>query len=619
MHRLLTITLLVIPLFCQGTSILSIGPGFDSLRLDDKLSVAVGDSITSLYKPYTKPRYRTGFGKQTHWLRFGLYGTDSLRNDLVIEFANPFIEEFQVHLTRTKEGPGPGASISSESFPVTGADFRYRERPADYRFFHFPFSIEPGERIDFLVRIENRGQNRIIPMNLWSSDRLHKDKEVRSIYLSSYMGMVGLIIVYGFIILYVAKTDVRWYYLSYLFLGSVLIACYTGLAFQFVWPFSTYLHEISVPLFSNLALLSAFLLVQRLFRLRQFYPIINRWLDLLVLFLIAAIAGTFFIPFFPEGLLIFNRVTNDALIAISAATFIVVPLIIFFINRQPDPIYFFLAIVLNAASVIQGSLENMDLIQLRIGPEPFLWLGLITVNIALTLIVLSRVRKSVTRSASLAEDMALRQKSNMFTLLQREALLRRRISEEISDKIGMRIRSIDERMRSMSRRVQEPALKQGLLRTIDALVESGKALSGIASNRIPSNLLELGLLGAIKEIAQPIEQSGTKVELRHPQKKMVESLDLIYQFTIFRIVQGLLNNVFKHAAAKRVSINFKLADQSLELIITDDGAGFSDKDPHGGRGLNIIKKRVESLGGTLMIDSKPRIGSRCEIQMPIKF
>jgi len=73
------------------------------------------------------------------------------------------------------------------------------------------------------------------------------------------------------------------------------------------------------------------------------------------------------------------------------------------------------------------------------------------------------------------------------------------------------------------------------------------------------------------------------------------------------VTRAALANVAKHAAAKSVKIRLHGADDLTTLEIEDDGRGFAaDQPPKKGRfGLSGMRDRVEMLGGTFDIQSRP--------------
>jgi signal transduction histidine kinase len=86
----------------------------------------------------------------------------------------------------------------------------------------------------------------------------------------------------------------------------------------------------------------------------------------------------------------------------------------------------------------------------------------------------------------------------------------------------------------------------------------------------------------------------------------------------FRIVQEALTNALKHAKAKNIIVKGNINTQNkYELSIEDDGRGFQPELTKKGYGLKNISKRMNELGGTLDIDSKPGIGTTIKVTWPI--
>jgi signal transduction histidine kinase len=91
---------------------------------------------------------------------------------------------------------------------------------------------------------------------------------------------------------------------------------------------------------------------------------------------------------------------------------------------------------------------------------------------------------------------------------------------------------------------------------------------------------------------------------------------------LFRIAQEALNNVVKHARAGLASLTLDLADPSrATLIIADDGIGFDPAQVRaqtGHLGLTSMEERVQALGGSLNIDSRPGQGTRLTVEIALE-
>ncbi|WP_051764561.1 sensor histidine kinase [Saccharothrix syringae] len=68
----------------------------------------------------------------------------------------------------------------------------------------------------------------------------------------------------------------------------------------------------------------------------------------------------------------------------------------------------------------------------------------------------------------------------------------------------------------------------------------------------------------------------------------------------YRVVQESLTNAVRYApGATAVVVEFRRAERSLELTVTDDGAGGDRPAQGSGAGIRGMRERVEALGGTL--------------------
>ncbi len=84
----------------------------------------------------------------------------------------------------------------------------------------------------------------------------------------------------------------------------------------------------------------------------------------------------------------------------------------------------------------------------------------------------------------------------------------------------------------------------------------------------------------------------------------------------YRITQELLTNVIKHSKATKVEVIIKEKKAELQLVIEDNGVGWS-LDRQTEDGLRSIKDRLKVLEGVIKIDSKENKGTKIEISIPV--
>jgi two-component system nitrate/nitrite sensor histidine kinase NarX len=88
-----------------------------------------------------------------------------------------------------------------------------------------------------------------------------------------------------------------------------------------------------------------------------------------------------------------------------------------------------------------------------------------------------------------------------------------------------------------------------------------------------------------------------------------------------RIIQEALTNVRKHTRADKAYVS--LAENEGEFILTveDNGQGFklekSQENESGHVGMQIMRERAESLGGSMEISTQPGRGTKITVRAPL--
>lgn len=86
----------------------------------------------------------------------------------------------------------------------------------------------------------------------------------------------------------------------------------------------------------------------------------------------------------------------------------------------------------------------------------------------------------------------------------------------------------------------------------------------------------------------------------------------------FLVIKEALTNALKHARASEVKVQAKIAGDSLELVVQDDGQGFDPAlpPPPGKRhGLGNMRRRADAMGGSLAVQSRPGEGTTVRLSV----
>lgn len=125
-----------------------------------------------------------------------------------------------------------------------------------------------------------------------------------------------------------------------------------------------------------------------------------------------------------------------------------------------------------------------------------------------------------------------------------------------------------------------------------------------------------GLINAIEMEMEWLEKMGNYTVIKNikSDKKTNSKKDLI----ILRIVQELFNNIIKHAQAKTIKVDLNVKNNTLHMMISDDGKGFDrlDHSNYEGIGMHTIKKRIDILEGEIKYMSAESKGTTVSITIP---
>ena len=138
----------------------------------------------------------------------------------------------------------------------------------------------------------------------------------------------------------------------------------------------------------------------------------------------------------------------------------------------------------------------------------------------------------------------------------------------------------------------------------------------------PPILYELGFRPALEWLADRMrDHHGIVCRVRDDERP--KPLDNDVMIVLFQAVRELLNNVAKHAKARRVEISLRRENDRIQIHVKDNGVGFDTSvigvhvSQTGGFGLFSIRERLRLFAGQLAIESAPGCGTRITLEAPL--
>ena len=154
-------------------------------------------------------------------------------------------------------------------------------------------------------------------------------------------------------------------------------------------------------------------------------------------------------------------------------------------------------------------------------------------------------------------------------------------------------------------------LKQVLRDSVDdlrAVIDSLEPLEGDLVSVLATLRFRLG---------KRLELAGIALEWDMHDLPPLKWLGPPQALQLMRIVQEVLTNVLKHAAASHMRISARCSELYIEVCIADNGRGFDVATTSTGRGLRHLRQRAASLHGSVLIDSGPGSGTTVRLLLPV--
>lgn len=198
---------------------------------------------------------------------------------------------------------------------------------------------------------------------------------------------------------------------------------------------------------------------------------------------------------------------------------------------------------------------------------------------------------------------------------------RLRLARELHDDTIQELIALQQRVQLAEKAVQDPGAAQ-LLRELEHLsagtIENVRRLTRALR---PIYLEDLGLVTALEMLGRETTQpDALEVEFRSVgnERRLPRDVEL----ALYRIAQQALNNVVRHAQARRATLEIAFSEAGIRLEVIDDGIGFTpprsptEFAPSGHFGLLGMRERADLIGARLEVHSEPGGGTRLSVRLP---
>lgn len=139
-------------------------------------------------------------------------------------------------------------------------------------------------------------------------------------------------------------------------------------------------------------------------------------------------------------------------------------------------------------------------------------------------------------------------------------------------------------------------------------------LSDLIRTLRPLELSEHSLMEAIQQYLEDWKRQTHIAAVLEQEGKGTLSPDA--EQAVYRIFQEALSNISRHSDATALSLSISYPNNTMELVIHDNGRGFNVEDVKRGIGLNSMRERAESCGGKFKLRSSAN-GTKIKVTIPV--
>ncbi|WP_279607922.1 PAS domain-containing sensor histidine kinase [Paraburkholderia phenazinium] len=196
---------------------------------------------------------------------------------------------------------------------------------------------------------------------------------------------------------------------------------------------------------------------------------------------------------------------------------------------------------------------------------------------------------------------------------------RKRIAMEIHDELGQLLTALKMDVSLLKMRLSGDPDVVKKTDDMRELVEKTIWMVRNVANHLRPAALNFGIVSALEWLVEDFgRRNSIPCQLRINGREPV--LPDAHATAVFRIVQASLTNVARHAGATRADVTLTHTETALDLHVSDDGRGFDQEAVRKSHSYGVLgmSERARLIGGSLLIDSAPGMGTSVSIHIPLE-
>jgi two-component system, NarL family, sensor kinase len=195
---------------------------------------------------------------------------------------------------------------------------------------------------------------------------------------------------------------------------------------------------------------------------------------------------------------------------------------------------------------------------------------------------------------------------------------RNRMAQDLHDGLGSLLSGVKLSLTSMKGGTFLSETQTQLFgHSLDQLDNAISEMRRVAHNLMPSVLAESGLIPALQQFTESLNESGS-IQVHFEHFNFPDRMTKEKEIVAYRMIQEAVNNAIRHSGGSQIILQISRMDNQIHIEIEDNGKGFDPASVSSSKtgGLKNLQNRAQYLNGTISFQSSVR-GTTVRISFPV--
>ena len=206
-----------------------------------------------------------GISNSAFWIKLNITN-QSTQENLVLGASNPILDE--VDLYEVSENGNIRLGKLGDKFP-------YMYRIYNHQNFLFDIRIPVNETRIYLLRVKSWEQI-LLPLFIGTPKFVMESNLTHDLIFGIFFGIMLALVLYNLFIYFSVRDSSYLFYVTYIFLITIVQACLNGYTLRFLFPENPEFANVSLILFNSLAGLASIRFIQLFMDTKKYVPILNK-------------------------------------------------------------------------------------------------------------------------------------------------------------------------------------------------------------------------------------------------------------------------------------------------------------------------------------------------------